>query len=165
MNYVYRFKDKTNTIIYIGRTNNLRTRMSRHFTKTCHLPASCYSELNKIEYIEVQNDNDCTIIELYLIALHHPKHNAKSSSSNTELSINLDRFKWKEFKQDEKGRVTLVHARKEKGYTQQTLADKIGIARSGYTFAELGERDLPEAVWSQLSRLLNTPVNSLKEIT
>ena len=41
MYYVYRFLDKDNEIIYVGKTYNLETRLKTHFGKKGHLPEEC----------------------------------------------------------------------------------------------------------------------------
>ncbi|MFU8692740.1 GIY-YIG nuclease family protein (plasmid) [Rossellomorea sp. FS2] len=56
MHYLYRFINKEEQIIYIGRTNHLNARlMSQHFTAQGHLSPECYEECAKVEYAEVSN--------------------------------------------------------------------------------------------------------------
>ena len=49
--YVYRFKNEENEIIYVGKTKNLKQRLSGHFGKQGHLPEKCYKEVRKVEFL------------------------------------------------------------------------------------------------------------------
>lgn len=74
--YVYRFKDNKDKVIYVGRTNNIKRRMKEHF-KSGHLPLKCYKEVNSIEYIACKSEADRNILEIYLINTYKPKYNKK----------------------------------------------------------------------------------------
>ena len=64
MYFVYRFVDKTGSVIYVGKSKqDLQQRFSGH----THLPDECYSKVKKIEYIECPTETDMSIKELYYI--------------------------------------------------------------------------------------------------
>lgn len=50
MYYVYRFLDKANQIVYIGKTGHLEKRITEHFSKQGHLTEEQYKQVEKIEY-------------------------------------------------------------------------------------------------------------------
>ena len=64
--YVYRFKDKQENIIYVGRTHDLNQRFKQHEHLT--------DDVVKIEYIECANETDMVIKEIYYINLYFNKN-------------------------------------------------------------------------------------------
>ena len=70
-NCVYRFLNKDNEIIYIGKATNLKNRIATHN----HLPKSCYDERVKIEYIAFENEYEMDFAERYFIPKYKPKYN------------------------------------------------------------------------------------------
>jgi predicted GIY-YIG superfamily endonuclease len=87
--YVYRFKDKEDNVIYVGRTHDLNQRFKQHE----HLTDS----VTNIEYIECLSETDMVIKEIYYINLY-----ANENSTNvkdvydkpTDYGFN---DKWKEY--------------------------------------------------------------------
>ena len=73
--YVYRFINNNNTIIYVGKANNINIRISQHFSNAGHLLQECYAEVERIEYIELPTKIDMDIKELYYINKWKPKYN------------------------------------------------------------------------------------------
>ncbi len=64
MFYVYRFIDKLENVIYVGKSKqDLQQRFKGHQ----HLPENCYSMVEKIEYIECPTEADMSIKEIYYI--------------------------------------------------------------------------------------------------
>ena len=93
-NCVYRFLDKDNNIIYIGKAKNLKNRLNGHN----HLPKECYEERKKTEYVSFKNENDMDFAERYFICKESPKYN--EVLSNKPISINvtsLDMISWTNF--------------------------------------------------------------------
>ena len=68
---LYRFKNKKGEIIYIGKADDLHTRLHQHG----HLPLECYEEINSIEYSRIDNSTDRDILELVFITNIKPKYN------------------------------------------------------------------------------------------
>lgn len=95
--YLYRFLDKDNNVIYIGKTNNINRRILReHFTNNTHLHADCYSETEKVEFIKLQNESEQVVYEASLINLERPKYN-KQFNDNGKINIEIPHFEWAEF--------------------------------------------------------------------
>jgi len=81
--YVYRFLNKHDDVIYIGRTNNLKRRLEQeHFSKEGHLPRECYDECAVVEYMELQSESEMKIYELYLINKYSPRYNVMEKRSD-----------------------------------------------------------------------------------
>ena len=83
-NYIYRFLNENQEIIYIGLTSEIANRMYQHFNRG-HLSNEAYDEVETIEYIKVKDETTMNILETYLINKHQPKHNTmlKFESFNT----------------------------------------------------------------------------------
>lgn len=60
-------------------------------------------------------------------------------------------------------RVLLKNARKEKGLTQQQVADQIGISLRYYKQIEAGQRTGDFEIWDNLEDLLNVHQRVLRE--
>ena len=79
--YVYKFLNKENEIIYIGKAKSIKSRLSGH----SHLEEECYKEISYIEYCKLNNSNESSIYERYLINKHSPKYN-KEFDNNSEFA-------------------------------------------------------------------------------
>lgn len=97
-NCVYRFLNKDNEIIYIGKAKNLSARLSTH----THLPKECYDEKVEVEYIEFKTEDDMGFAERYYIMKFNPKYNTILSDKDFNLkSIDLDIKVWKKYSEKE----------------------------------------------------------------
>ena len=85
MYYVYRFLDKANQIVYVGKTGHIEKRMTEHFSKQGHLTEEQYKQVEKIEYVELAFQLDMDILEKYLINLWKPPFNTVDKESNITL--------------------------------------------------------------------------------
>ena len=89
-NCIYRFKNKENKIIYIGKAKELNKRLNTH----THLPKECYEELEVIEYISLNTMDDTDLAERYFISKYKPKYNEIFKNRNITFNIFfLDRQK------------------------------------------------------------------------
>lgn len=88
--YVYRFLNTNNEVIYIGRSKDLKNRISSHN----HLSEDCYKEIDRIEYIKCLNDDESSIYERYYINILNPKYNSQYKN-NSEFSFELPEKEWK----------------------------------------------------------------------
>lgn len=98
--YIYRFIDKNNNVIYVGKTVSMKSRMAQHFTKG-HLSKECYDNVCKIEFIEVNDEVTALMLEVGYINLHKPQFNkdAKTRSLvNRDIQKQLSNYNWKEYK-------------------------------------------------------------------
>ena len=99
MFYIYRFVDKDNKIIYIGKTKqSLRYRFSQHV----HLPESCYSKVSRIEYLECQTEADMSMKEIFYINIYRANGLAEYNVSDVsqlpqEISFDEKNDVWKPY--------------------------------------------------------------------
>lgn len=82
MFYVYRFINKDNEIIYVGKTNCMESRMYQH--RNNKMPF--YKEYYKIEYITFEKENEQSFYEILMINKFNPKYNIKDKY-NTSFNI------------------------------------------------------------------------------
>lgn len=100
--YVYRFFDKFERIIYIGRTRDIVNRIEKqHFGGKGHLSQDCYDEVRKVEYAELSSANEQYIYEIYLISQHKPMHNTQFMS-DSNIEFQLPGLEWKVYRFAEK---------------------------------------------------------------
>lgn len=83
MFYLYRFINKDNEVIYVGKSGNIDERLLYHFGSRGHLPKMCYDETVKIEILKLKTKTEMNIKELYYIS----KFNAKYNSANKDECV------------------------------------------------------------------------------
>lgn len=89
-NYIYRFKNQKEEVIYIGKTIDIDSRINKH----SHLDRKCYDEVRIIEYITLNTIDDMDLAKRYLIAKYKPKYNKTYKYTYVTLVIDsLDRIK------------------------------------------------------------------------
>ncbi|MBQ2823579.1 MAG: excinuclease ABC subunit UvrC [Oscillospiraceae bacterium] len=75
---VYRMRDKTGHIIYIGKAKNLRNRVTSYFCKSPdHTPkvAKMVSNVHDYDFIVTDSEYEALVLECSLIKQHKPKYN------------------------------------------------------------------------------------------
>ncbi len=75
---VYVFHATDDTVIYVGKANNLRSRVSSYFRKSTDLtPAKTImlTEIKRIEHIIVRSETEALLLESTLIKKYRPKYN------------------------------------------------------------------------------------------
>lgn len=72
----YQMKDKSGTIIYVGKAKNLHKRVSTYFNREhTGKTAKLVSEIDDFEYIVTSSEVEAFVLEINLIKLHDPKYN------------------------------------------------------------------------------------------
>lgn len=75
---VYRYYDKDDTILYIGKAKNLRKRVSSYFVESRRTSARLkllVRKIHRIEFTIVPSEKDALLLENSLIKEHQPKYN------------------------------------------------------------------------------------------
>ncbi|MGM9988307.1 MAG: GIY-YIG nuclease family protein [Bacillaceae bacterium] len=98
-NCVYRFFNKEDEVIYVGRTSQgVEKRIKEHFSSQGHLDPVCYKDVQKVDYCSFQTIAETKIYELYLINLYKPKYNTADKEHKTlKLKINVSKLKWEDY--------------------------------------------------------------------
>ena len=75
---VYKFIDKSNTIIYVGKAKNLKKRLSSYFgakKNQAFKTRTMVKNANHFEYIVVDTEHDALLLENTLIKSFQPRYN------------------------------------------------------------------------------------------
>ena len=114
--YIYRFIDINGNIIYVGKTNNLKVRISNHLSTKGHLQKECYKEIYKIEFMVVTSDILMDIKELYYINLYKPKFNYIHKHNSPSFIISdFANDKWIDFNDYNSGEINYIRQLKPLG--------------------------------------------------
>ena len=95
--FLYRYKDKNNKIMYIGKTLQItpRNRTSAHIND----PIGKWASENEhtIEYLELPREEDMNYIESYLIRTYYPPCNTVFVDKNNPppYKLNIPETDWK----------------------------------------------------------------------
>lgn len=93
---IYKYFDKAETLIYVGKAKNLKKRVSSYFSKihTDNKTRSLVSQIEKLEFIVVDSEADALLLENNLIKINQPKYNILLRDDKTYpyLLITNDRF-------------------------------------------------------------------------
>lgn len=82
---VYRYYDKKENLLYIGKAKNLKNRVSSYFTKTQEHGKTrvLVSKIQDIKYVVVATEMDALLLENNLIKKHQPKYNVMLKDGKT----------------------------------------------------------------------------------
>ena len=86
---VYFFKDKKDTVLYIGKAKNLQKRVAQYFAAGSVWKQDMMQKAEKVDFIVVQNESEALYLEDNLIKQHLPEYNnlLKADNSYTYLKI------------------------------------------------------------------------------
>lgn len=86
---VYIFRDKANTVIYVGKAINLKNRVSSYFQKNLESEKTraLVEKIAKIDFIEVASDIEALLLEAKLIKQHQPFYNLRLKDDKDYLYI------------------------------------------------------------------------------
>ena len=92
---IYRFLDKNNETLYIGKTcsENPQWRFNQHATQG-HLEKECYKLINEIQISELPSNANVNVYEPYLINLYKPKYNIDFKTNDNIVGILLPELEW-----------------------------------------------------------------------
>lgn len=79
--YVYKLLNTDKEIIYIGKTHDLKMRLKKY--KQEKYSAVPPNEIDKIEYVVLDNECDHNLLEAYLIDYYKPKYNTDMKNNTT----------------------------------------------------------------------------------
>ncbi|MFT7618291.1 MAG: excinuclease ABC subunit C [Planctomycetota bacterium] len=106
---VYLFLNEKHKILYVGKANNLRSRVRSYFGKTKDhrlVTDFVHRTARYMDFLVTDSEKDALLLENSLIKKHAPKFNVRLRDDKTYFSLRLDRkAKWPWF--------TIVRKRKE----------------------------------------------------
>ena len=82
---IYKFLDKEETIIYIGKAKNLKKRVASYFSKNSNnfKTKTLVKSIQGIEHVIVYSEKDALLLENNLIKSHQPKYNVLLKDDKT----------------------------------------------------------------------------------
>ncbi len=94
---IYRFYDRTDTLIYVGKAKSLRKRVNSYFTKQSQYnrkTEKLVSEIRRLEYTLANSEFDALLLENNFIKQNQPKYNIllKDDKTFPYLCILKERF-------------------------------------------------------------------------
>lgn len=94
---VYRFLDKNNTILYVGKAKSLRNRLNSYFVDDTQLRYKTIlltRNASRIEFTVVETEHDALLLECSLIKQFQPKYNVmlKDGKSYVYICIKNEHF-------------------------------------------------------------------------
>lgn len=135
---VYIMKDKSETVIYVGKAQKLRNRVSQYFVDTVsHSPKTrmMVSKIHHFDVIVAASEFEALILECSLIKRHMPKYNI--------------------LLKDDKGYPYLRLDMKE-SYPQITLVNRIANDGAGY-YGPFGSRGVTNSLLEAIRHTLKLP--------
>jgi excinuclease ABC subunit C len=89
---VYIMKDAQGKIIYVGKANDLKSRISSYFTGKDTRPMAPFlmARVNDIEFITTSTEKEALILENNLIKRHRPRYNVNLRDDKTYYHLSLD---------------------------------------------------------------------------
>lgn len=135
---VYIMRDKSETVIYVGKAQKLRNRVSQYFVDTVsHSPKTrmMVSKIHQFDVIVAASEFEALILECSLIKRHMPKYNI--------------------LLKDDKGYPYLRLDMKE-SYPQITLVNRLGNDGAGY-YGPFGSRGVTNALLEAIRHTLKLP--------
>ena len=135
---VYIMRDKSETVIYVGKAQKLRNRVSQYFVDTVsHSPKTqmMVSKIHHFDVIVAASEFEALILECSLIKRHMPKYNI--------------------LLKDDKGYPYLRLDMKE-SYPQITLVNRLGNDGAGY-YGPFGSRGVTNALLEAIRHTLKLP--------
>jgi excinuclease ABC subunit C len=92
---VYQFKDKSGTVIYVGKAKNLKNRVTSYFSNNL-LPktAQMISLAESVSFIKVTSEFEALLLEANLIKKYNPKYNIALKDDKSPLYIGITKDKY-----------------------------------------------------------------------
>ncbi len=93
---IYKFKNKKDEIIYVGKAKSLRNRVKSYFLNKLDIGSKTFAlvqRINDVEYIEVLSELEALILEAELIKKYRPKYNIALKDDKSYLYIVIRREK------------------------------------------------------------------------
>jgi excinuclease ABC subunit C len=120
----YLYKDKQDNIIYVGKAKNLKKRVTSYFRKTDSIKTQVLvKNINKAEFIIVDNEVEALLLENKLIKKHKPKYNIHLKDSKTYAYIALSKDKFPRIYSTRQAKNATIFGPYTDGYSRKQVID------------------------------------------
>ncbi len=168
---VYLFKDKQNTVIYVGKAKNLKNRLETYFLKDLEPKTSRVVKATKtFSFIAVNSEFEALLLEAKLVRKYQPKYNIQLKDDKSPIYVGITK--------EEYPRVILLRKtqldNQKLEYTfgpfinSSQIKNFLKFVRRTFPFSTHKPGRRP-CIYSQLglcepcpSKIINTPSNHLK---
>jgi len=135
---VYIMRDKSNTVIYVGKAKKLKNRVSQYFQETASHSVKTRMMVSKIDHFDVivaASEFEALVLECSLIKRHQPKYNIllKDDKGYPYLRLNM-----------------------KEGYPRITMVSKIADDGASY-YGPFGSRGVTGSVLEAIRQTLKLP--------
>ena len=72
---IYLFKDRKDTILYIGKAKNLQKRIWQYFSPNSLRKQEMLEKADKVDFLIVKNESEALYLEDNMIKQHQPEYN------------------------------------------------------------------------------------------
>ena len=89
---VYMFLNDKNTVLYVGKAKNLKSRVSSYFTNSDLLGSKTkvlVEQIDKIKITTVESELDALLLEAFYIKKFHPKYNIMLKDNKSYVRIRI----------------------------------------------------------------------------
>jgi len=89
---VYVYSDKNGEVLYVGKANDLKSRVSSYFVKSANLGPKTrmmVSQIEKITITIVESELEALLLEAFYIKKYKPKYNSKLTDNKSYLRIRI----------------------------------------------------------------------------
>lgn len=89
---MYRFLDENGNVLYVGKANDLKSRVSSYFVGTAKLGPKTrvlVSQIAKIKITEVESELEALLLEAFYIKKFSPKYNIRLTDSKSYIRIRI----------------------------------------------------------------------------
>ncbi len=86
---VYLFKDRKDTILYIGKAKNLQKRLWQYFSPTSLRKQEMLSKATKVDFLTTKNESEALYLEDNMIKQHQPEYNNLLKADNSYIYIKI----------------------------------------------------------------------------
>ena len=87
--WVYLFKDRKWTILYIGKAKNLQKRLGQYFSPNSLRKQEMLEKADKVDFLIVKNESEALYLEDNMIKQHQPEYNNLLKADNSYVYIKI----------------------------------------------------------------------------
>lgn len=87
--WVYLFKDRKETILYIGKAKNIQKRLWQYFAINSLRKQEMLQKATKVDFLMVKNESEALYLEDNLIKQHQPEYNNLLKADNSYIYIKI----------------------------------------------------------------------------